>query len=201
MVDARRNSGDVEGGGRWECAAQGLRDATGNDTVGRMSEPAIGQAGEQLELPAEVVTASGGRLRPFRAGDPRTSEAGRRGVAAREAKRAAMRGDVDAVAAHLRSVAASYDRSELGPIAAAAALDAIGRVQRGEWKVRDPADWVRVLVDVARLEAGEATSAAIVAHVGRDAAGVLALRDQARRALDAPALAAGDPSPDTDATT
>jgi hypothetical protein len=73
------------------------------------------------------------------------------------------------------------------------ALDAIGRVQRGEWKVRDPADWVRVLVDVARLEAGQPTSASIVAHVGREAAaGVLALREQARAALGESSAVAAD---------
>jgi len=120
-------------------------------------------------------------LTPFRKGDPRASEAGRRGAATRQAQRAAQRGELHEVAAELRRLANTFHRDELGPMAAAAAIDAIGRVQRGEWKVRDPADWVRVLVDVARLEAGEATSAALIAHVGADQ--VRALRDQARAAL------------------
>jgi hypothetical protein len=100
------------------------------------------------------------------------------------------------MAAHSRRMAQTYNREELGPIAVAAALDAIGRVQRGEWKVRDPADWVRVLVDVARMEEGQPTSTSLVAHV--HAADVLALRDQARAALSATATAAEDiPGHDT----
>jgi hypothetical protein len=76
----------------------------------------------------------------------------------------------------------------------------IGRVARGEQAVRDPADWVRVLVDVARLEAGEVTSASVVAHVGREAAAaVIALRDRARAAVEvgpsSSALAADDAAP------
>ena len=48
----------------------------------------------------------------------------------------------------------------------------------------EAATLLRALVDVARIEAGEATSTAVVAHVGAGAAAeVLALRDQARRAL------------------
>jgi hypothetical protein len=69
----------------------------------------------------------------------------------------------------------------------------IGRVSSGDQRVPDPAAWVRVLVDVARLEAGEATSATLVAHVGSDAAArVLALQAQARAALSATVQAADD---------
>jgi len=134
--------------------------------------------------------SNAGNLRPFVKGDARAVEAGRRSGAARADKRAAERADIAQVAAELHRLMAAFGREDLGPTAAAAALDAIGRVQRGEWKVRDPADWVRVLVDVARLEASEATSASIVAHLGADQ--VRALRDQARAALGSSSESAAD---------
>jgi hypothetical protein len=109
-------------------------------------------------------------------------------VASREAKRAAVRADTNEVAAHLRRIVDLYPRAELGPAAAALALDIIGRVGRGEVKVRhahDASELIRVLVDVARLEEGEPTSTAVIAHV--DSATVVArvgqLQAQARAAL------------------
>jgi hypothetical protein len=148
---------------------------------------------------ADQVARTGAavHLTPFVKGDGRAVEAGRRGAAVRAAKRATERATAATVAAELRTLATTFTREELGPIAAAAAVDIIGRVQRGEVSVRDPADWLRALVDVARLEAGEATSASIVAHLGAGAtAEVVALRDRARAAIDAPSssvLAADDP--------
>jgi hypothetical protein len=54
----------------------------------------------------------------------------------------------------------------------------------GRQKVRDPAAWVRVLVDVARLEAGEVTSAtASVTVTADDVRRAVELREVARRAL------------------
>lgn len=125
-------------------------------------------------------------LRPFTRGDPRAAEMGRRGAETRKRRSAIQRADGVAVLEQVRTLAATARREDLGPAAVAAALDMIGRVTRGEQAVRDPDAWVRVLVDVARLEAGESTSNAIVAHVGARATDhVLALRDQARAALDA----------------
>jgi hypothetical protein len=65
-------------------------------------------------------------------------------------------------------------------------MDMIGRVTRGEVTVRDPAEWVRVLVDVARIEEGQHTSAALVAHLSSEdtAARVAALQTSARAALE-----------------
>jgi hypothetical protein len=141
-----------------------------------------GEAGGQ----AVTLVRNGGTLTPFRKGDGRAAEAGRRGAATRRARALAERAASDAVASELRTLAGSYRREDLGPAAVAAALDMIGRVVRGEQSVRDPADWVRVLVDVARLEAGEPTSASVVAHVGGAAlARARELRDEARAALDA----------------
>jgi hypothetical protein len=146
------------------------------------------------------VVRNGGTLRPFVKGDGRAVAAGRKGAETRRAKRAAERAASEQVAGELRRLVGSFDREALGPLAAAAAADMIGRVARGEQAVRDPADWVRVLVDVARLEAGEVTSASVVAHVGREAAAaVIALRDRARAQVEvgpsSSALAADDAAP------
>jgi len=134
-------------------------------------------------------------LRPFVKGDERARAAAQRSAEVRRAKRDVQRATNEDVAAQLRRLATSHERADLGPIAAAAALDAIGRVQRGEWKVRDPADWVRVLVDIARLEAGEPTSASAVLHLGASAVErVRALqREAAQLGPSSSALAADDP--------
>jgi hypothetical protein len=135
-----------------------------------------------------IKVASGGTLHPTVAGSERARALARRSVAAREAKRVALRADTDAIAAHLRRIIDAYPREQLGPAAASLALDLIGRVGRGEVKVRhaqDASDLIRVLVDVARLEEGEPTSTAVIAHV--DSATVAArvgqLQAQARAAL------------------
>jgi hypothetical protein len=81
----------------------------------------------------------------------------------------------------------------IGEAAHAVALDVLGRVGRGEIPVRnasEAADLVRVLVDVARLDAGQATSIGAVVHVR--AGEVDALRAEARRVLGTVALATGD---------
>lgn len=69
-------------------------------------------------------------------------------------------------------------------MALAAAVDVMGRVARGDIKLRDPAAYLRVLFDIARAEEG--LPSAVVAHVSADAmARALALRDAARDALTA----------------
>jgi hypothetical protein len=144
---------------------------------------------DDLPPPERSVTLSrGGVLHPVTAGSERARALARRSVAAREAKRAALRADTDAVAAHLRRIVTAYPRDQLGPAASALALDVIGRVARGEVKVRhaqDASELIRVLVDVARLEKGEPTSATVIAHVDSAtiAARVGQLQAQARAAL------------------
>jgi hypothetical protein len=126
-------------------------------------------------------------LTPFRKGDDRASIMGRRGAAAKRARRTAQHATTRAIIRELDTLRTSYNRADLGDIAAAAALDAIGRVVRGEVRLRgaDMAPWVRALVDIARLEAGAPTSASVVAHVSAAdvAARVGALQAQARAAL------------------
>ena len=124
-------------------------------------------------------------LRPFAPGDPRAIAAGRRGAEVRRARRAVDRARTLDVAAELRTLASTYEGASLGDVAASAALDMIGRVQRGEIAPRDPADWVRVLVDIARLERGQPTSTSLVAHIGTadSAARLAALQTTARETL------------------
>jgi hypothetical protein len=63
----------------------------------------------------------------------------------------------------------------------------LARIAAGQIPIRngdEAATLLRAMVDIARLEEGQPTSTAVIAHVGRSAtADVLALRDQARRAL------------------
>lgn len=124
-------------------------------------------------------------LRPFHQGDPRAIAAGRKGAMTRQARRAIARGQARDVSETVATLVATHERGILGPVAAAAAIDAIGRVARGEVTPRDWTEWVRVMVDVARLEEGQHTSAALVAHLGSDdtAARVAALQTSARAAL------------------
>jgi hypothetical protein len=81
----------------------------------------------------------------------------------------------------------AHERSKLGPTAAALAAEIMGRLLVGEIKLRgaDVAPVLRALVDIARLESGEPTSAALVAHVDAAtiASRVTELQRQARAAL------------------
>lgn len=124
-------------------------------------------------------------LVPFRAGEDWPREAGKRSAAARRARRDITRAQHEEVSKGLASLVAAYGRGDLADIAAAAAMDMIGRVSRGEIQPRDPADWVRVLVDIARLERGQPTSTSLVAHIGGadSAARLAALQTTARETL------------------
>jgi hypothetical protein len=140
------------------------------------------------------VPANGtNNLQPFKKGDPRAIEAGRKGGQARRVRAELARAETRKVAEHVATLATTFDRENLGPAAAAVAMELIGRVSRGEIPVRhagDAAELVKVLVDVARLEAGESTSNAVVAHVTSDQlARVRALQEQARTALSSAVLA------------
>lgn len=105
-------------------------------------------------------------LRPFTSASGR--EAGRRSAEARRqragAERAA-RATASTLVEDVRTLASIAGRVDLGSAASAAAVTLIGRVERGEVPVKDPAAWLRALVDVARLERGEPTALAAVAHL------------------------------------
>jgi hypothetical protein len=128
--------------------------------------------------------ASRANLRPWVKGDPRAIAAGQKGGAARAARAAARRAAEQEPARALEQLAGSFSREDLGPMAAMVAMWTMGEVVAGRQKVRDPAAWVRVLVDVARLEAGEVTSAtASVTVTADDVRRAVELRAVARRAL------------------
>jgi hypothetical protein len=132
----------------------------------------------------------GGRLRPFAPGEERTRQLARRGVEAREIKRAGKRATSEAVNVAVASVRAAHDRGELGPTARAAAIDLIGRVVVGEIPVRnatEAATLIRVLVDVARLEDNQPVHTSLVAHMSsEDVAERLRQLQHAARATMAP---------------
>jgi hypothetical protein len=130
------------------------------------------------------AAASRAALQPFRKGDPRASEMGKRGAETRRRRTEAERLRRLEPLQVLELVGDSFKREALGPLCAAAAVHMIGEVVSGRQRVRDPAAWVRVLVDVARLEAGEVTSAtATVAVTADDVRRAVELREVARRAL------------------
>lgn len=138
---------------------------------------------------AELTTRQrqNAQLRPFRKGDSRAAEMGRKGAESRRARRDVTQRSARDAAVALALVADTFDRDDLGRHAAAVASWVLGQVTTGRIPIRngdEAATLLRALVDVARLEAGQPTSTALVAHVGTGAtAEVLALRDQARRAL------------------
>lgn len=94
--------------------------------------------------------------------------AGLRSADARRARKLAGRANAEQVASDVRTLAATYERGELGPIAIAAAVDLIGRVARGDVPIRngsEAADLIRALVDIGRLEGGEAQRSVAIAHL------------------------------------
>jgi hypothetical protein len=105
-------------------------------------------------------------LRPF--DSERARAAAHRSADSRRAKAAIVRAQPDAIAGELRKLAAVHERGELGPMALAAAADLIGRVVRGDVPVRnggEAAELLRALVDIGRIEAGDATRTVAVAHM------------------------------------
>lgn len=159
-----------------------------DDAAGGQLDDQAGEHGGVVQVvvldPDRVASRN---LRPFVKGDARAAEMGKRGADARRAKRDAGRADVEAVALNLSRVRASFDRGDLGPTAAAVAAELLGRIASGEVPVRnggEAAELLRVLVDVARIEAGEATSTSVVAHLGAAAVDrVRAMRAEAAAAL------------------
>jgi len=129
-------------------------------------------------------------LRPFTTDT--AAAAGRASVEARRARKAIAATETSALRAELDRVRDTFQRDELGEAAAAVAGQLLARVAAGAIVVKGPdvAALLRVLVDIARLEAGEHTSAALVGHVSTsDAlARVATLREEARAALGSAAV-------------
>jgi hypothetical protein len=104
-------------------------------------------------------------LQPFTKGDNRASELGKRGAAARKAKREATQlvtvRDASVGAELVDTLTSRYDRDKLGGAAAAAVQHLIANVTSGAVPIKDATDaanLIRVLFDVARLEEGQSTS-------------------------------------------
>ena len=119
------------------------------------------------EHPADRMTltddgpraGANGQLRPFTSETAR--EAAQRSVQARRDKAALKKRENDSLAAHLRTLRASFERDDLGPSAAAMAQHLMSQVITGLIPVRngaEAAELIRCGVDIARLEAGQNTS-------------------------------------------
>lgn len=112
-------------------------------------------------------------LTPFTGeeGRKRASEAGKKSAAVRRAKRdnkelAKVRTSNDLNKA-LTDIKSTFDRGTLADSAASTAQYLMGLIVTGAVEVtgRDMASLIQTLVDVARLEEGQSTSNAVVAHV------------------------------------
>lgn len=107
-------------------------------------------------------------LRPFTKGDHRARDAALRSVEVRRAKRAIERAESLDVAQQIRTLIDTHDRATLGPAAFAVAVHVVGKVLTGAIPVRngaEAADLLRALVDIGRLESGDATRTVAVAHL------------------------------------
>jgi hypothetical protein len=115
-----------------------------------------------------ITIAARDHLTPFTKGDERARAAGRKGVAVREANRAAMRADIGSQVAALRTLADHAQGLDIAGVCLGVVVQVLSRVSTGAVPVRhagDAAELVRVLVDVARLVNGQPTSTAVVAHL------------------------------------
>ena len=138
------------------------------------------------------------QLTPF--DSERARAAGKRSAEVRAAQRLAKVDTASSARQALETLADTYQRQDLGRYAIACAGWIMGQIVTGRIRVPggDAAALLRACVDIARLEAGEATSHALHAHLsaGDVRARVAELQQQARELLDtgpsATALAAAD---------
>jgi hypothetical protein len=127
-------------------------------------------------------------LQPFTS--ETASKAGKASAAARRARRDADVSKSRDAAKVLDTFASSFARDNLGGNAANVAQYILGRIGTGAIPVRngdEAAALLRALVDIARLEEGQATSHTLTAHLSTEAAvaRVAAIRDAAKVAIDA----------------
>lgn len=151
------------------------------------------------DQPAETRAGRNGQLKVITTTE-RARELGKKSAAARIARREAERaGNISRsreAGQHLQALMQSFQRADLGPAASAVAQQTLHRIATGEIPIRngsEAAEILRVTVDIARLEAGQATSQ--TAHIALSAEQV-----QARLAAlagrispgQSPALPAGE---------
>ena len=106
------------------------------------------------------------QLKPHTFTPETASAAGKKSAAARAARKALAPRQATELAQQLTAVTQAFERSHLGPAAAATAQQLLSRVLTGDIPVRngdEAAALLRVMVDVARLEAGQATGHTITA--------------------------------------
>jgi hypothetical protein len=118
-----------------------------------------------------IRPAHGGQLKPFTRGDPVAAAGRAKGAAAQREARLLRASKVRDVRELLSDLVDGLPRRQLGPTAAAVAQEVMARVAIGEIKIRhggDAADLIRVLVDVARVEAGNPNSVNVVAHMSAE---------------------------------
>jgi hypothetical protein len=139
------------------------------------------------------------------------SIAGKRSAEARRARKLLAARDAATLAQQLDNVRSAFTRNELGPNAAAVAGQLMSRVLTGDIPVRngdEAAALLRVLVDVARLEAGEATAHSLHATISTEQAveRIGRLQEAARQAISTTSSpttsspsAAAQAAPDVDA--
>jgi len=138
--------------------------------------------------PSRVPAHGRGKITPFRPGDPVAARGRRLGQAAQREAAVLRRAKITELRDLVADAIEAHPRERLGPAAAAAASSVIASVLTGDVRIRhgeDAAALIRVLVDVARLESGDATSHTLNAHLSPDdtLARIRELRDRARLTL------------------
>jgi len=103
----------------------------------------------------------------FEKGSKRAREAGRKGGQTRSKNALAKRALTTELTETLQQLQKGFKREQLGPTAAALAISLIIRAETGEIEItgKDLPEMLKVLVEVVRLEAGQATSLTAVGHV------------------------------------
>lgn len=119
--------------------------------------------------PAELRAGRNNNLRPIRDSE-HARQLGLKSAAARIARREAeTAGNITRArqaGEHLQLLMTSFTRDDLGPAASAVAQQTLHRIATGEIPIRngsEAAEILRVTVEIARLEAGQAT--AQTAHI------------------------------------
>src|SRR5215218_3763444 len=102
-MDRGRRHGEVTAAAWWEDGVV-AEPAPVSPPAGSAAAPAVAPTGPN----------GGGKLTPFRPGDPRAAAAGRKGAEVRRARRDVQRGTSLEVAEHLATMRESFDRGELG---------------------------------------------------------------------------------------
>lgn len=130
------------------------------------------------------------------------AEAGRRGGIARaekaRAQRAAAAQDAETLAAHLATFSERFSRDDIGTHTAAVAAMILAKLAAGQVPIRhaaDAAELLKVLVDITRLEEGQATS-----HVMHGSVQIVERIEQMRAELTRGAITStdSDTSPSVD---